>query len=417
MLSEPSPQTQNRIVIITQFFPPDYAATGQLIEELVNQFSSQGVEVTIFTGQPGYAFDVKAAPRIETKQTAFIYRTRVSRIWSRRIRGKTLNSLLFCLRSLLYLVGSPHYRNSTLMFTSAPPYLLFLGLLLKRFYNFRYCCLIYDVYPDIAVALQVLKADHLIVKLWKRLNRLVWQQASTIITLSPNMKTKMLESFTDPSERSEIEAKIHVIHSWADASLLKPIPKADSWFAQEHGLVHAFTVLYSGNMGRCHDMQTIMEAIAQLQDYPIQFVFIGDGAQRSYCVQQTEQLKLNNCKFLPYQAKEVLPYSLTACDLALVSVMDTMTDLVAPSKLYGHLATGRPLAIICQPHSYLATMVNQGHFGQVIKNGSAQDLAQFILKLYQNPELKKHLGQNAYQYFISRFTPEIISQDYLKVLA
>ncbi len=45
-----------RLLILTQFFPPDFAATGQLIEELTNQLSRQDVNVNVFTGQPGYAF-------------------------------------------------------------------------------------------------------------------------------------------------------------------------------------------------------------------------------------------------------------------------------------------------------------------------------------------------------------------------
>ncbi|MFM6069307.1 MAG: hypothetical protein ACKPBB_21450, partial [Sphaerospermopsis kisseleviana] len=36
--------------------------------------------------------------------------------------------------------------------------------------------------------------------------------------------------------------------------------KENNWLAPEHNLVNKFTVLYSGNMGRCHDMDTILES-------------------------------------------------------------------------------------------------------------------------------------------------------------
>ena len=51
-----------KLAVVTQFFPPDYAATGQLIEELVRQLGKQGVNVHVFTGQPGYAFQDQDAP-------------------------------------------------------------------------------------------------------------------------------------------------------------------------------------------------------------------------------------------------------------------------------------------------------------------------------------------------------------------
>ena len=54
-----------QVSILTQFFPPDYAATGQLVEELAQSFSRQGVGVQVFAGQPGYAYDRRLAPKQE----------------------------------------------------------------------------------------------------------------------------------------------------------------------------------------------------------------------------------------------------------------------------------------------------------------------------------------------------------------
>ncbi len=34
--------------------------------------------------------------------------------------------------------------------------------------------------------------------------------------------------------------------------------KDNNWFAKEHNLVNKFTVLYSGDMGRCHDMELVL---------------------------------------------------------------------------------------------------------------------------------------------------------------
>ena len=51
-------QQSIKLSVVTQFFPPDYAATGQLIEELVKQLGQQGVDVEVFTSQPGYAFQL-----------------------------------------------------------------------------------------------------------------------------------------------------------------------------------------------------------------------------------------------------------------------------------------------------------------------------------------------------------------------
>lgn len=46
-----------KLTILNQFYPPDYAATGQLLEELGEELNKDGLDVEVFVGQPGYAYD------------------------------------------------------------------------------------------------------------------------------------------------------------------------------------------------------------------------------------------------------------------------------------------------------------------------------------------------------------------------
>ncbi|NJR65533.1 MAG: glycosyltransferase family 4 protein [Leptolyngbyaceae cyanobacterium CRU_2_3] len=105
----------------------------------------------------------------------------------------------------------------------------------------------------------------------------------------------------------EIADKITVIHNWADPTWIKPLVKQQNSFAQQHDLVNTFTVLYSGNMGRCHDMETILGAAWELRDEPVQFLFIGAGPKREPCVKRVEELGLSNCHFCPTKIKHCCP--------------------------------------------------------------------------------------------------------------
>jgi glycosyltransferase involved in cell wall biosynthesis len=398
-----------KLSIITQFFPPDYAATGQLIEELALQLGRQGLPVDIFTGQPGYAYNKESAPAIEHLEQVKIKRSRMTRIWSKRIRGKALNGLLFCLRSGVHLLRT-RSRGDVLLLTTAPPFLPLLGYLVHKTFGLPYVCLLYDLYPDVAVELKVVSHEHWAVRLWDTINRHVWRRAQKIIVLSSTMKDRVV------AKCPEIKDKISVIHNWADPNQIVPIAKHQNWFAKAFNLVDTFTVLYSGNMGRCHDMETILAAAKLLKDQPIQFVFIGNGAKREGFRAQASQLGLHNCQFLPYQDKQNLPYSLTACDLSLVSVSPGMEGLVAPSKLYAALAAGRPLAIICEPHSYLRAMLQESGCGEAFSNGDAEGLAAFIRRLAADSQLTKQMGQAGRRYLQSNFTPDLIAQQYSQVL-
>ena len=398
-----------KLSIITQFYPPDYAATGQLIEELALQLGQLGMPVQIFTGQPGYAFHEESAPAIEQLDQVRIKRSRTTRLWSKRIRGKALNGLLFCLRSGVYLLRN-RSRGDVLLLTTAPPFLPILGYLVHKTFGLPYVCLLYDLYPDVAVELKVVAREHWAVRLWDTINCHVWRRAQKVIVLSSTMKDRVV------AKCPEIKDKISVIHNWADPNQIAPIAKNQNWFAKAFNLVDTFTVLYSGNMGRCHDMETILEAAKLLKDEPIQFVFIGNGAKRQGFRTQASQLGLKNCQFLPYQDKENLPYSLTACDLSLVSVSPGMEGLVAPSKLYPALAAGRPLAIICEPHSYLRSMLKESGCGEAFNNGDPEGLAAFIRRLASDSQLTKQMGRAGRRYLQSNFTPDLIAQQYSQVL-
>ncbi|MBW4643797.1 MAG: glycosyltransferase family 4 protein [Goleter apudmare HA4340-LM2] len=398
-----------RLSIITEFFPPDYAATGQLIEELVQNLEHQGISIEVFTGQPGYAFGVSTAPCVEQVGEIRIRRSRSARLWSGRVRGKAMNGVLFTLRAALHLIKNAR-RHDVFLLTSAPPFLPIVGYLVHLFFGVSYVCLIYDIYPDIAIALGVVPHKHWLAKFWRGINKKIWQKSQGIIVLSPAMKQRVIANCP------EVADKVSVIHSWGDPDLIRPIAKEDNWFAKKYNLVNKFTVLYSGNMGRCHDMDTILHAAKQLQDEPIQFVCIGGGPKQEGFIREVNQLGLSNFLFLPYQDKEILPYSLTACDLSLVSVEAGMDSLVAPSKLYPALATGRPVAVVCSEYSYLNQLITEAKCGACLENGDSYGLAEFIRLLNSDRQLAERMGKAARQYLQSNFTPEIIAKEYLRVL-
>jgi glycosyltransferase involved in cell wall biosynthesis len=402
-------QKSLKLSVITQFFPPDYAATGQLIEELVRHLGQQGIDVEVFTSQPGYAFQSASAPSVERLGRVRIQRSRTAQLWPGRIRGKAINGVLYTLRVALYLMRGWR-RSNLLLLTTAPPFLPLIGYLAHTFFRLPYVCILYDLYPDIAIALGVISKHNWMTRLWQKLNQQIWINAKGIIVLSPGMKQRVV------ADCPQIADKVSVIHSWADPEWITPIAKHKNWFAWKYNLVNKFTVLYSGNMGRCHDIDTILQAARYLQDEPIQFVCIGGGAKRNELIEEVKLLGLSNFLFLPYQDQQVLPYSLTACDLSLVSVDASTESLVVPSKLYSALASGRPIAVICSQDSYLREMIAEANCGGTFDNGDGHGLAQFIRLLCNDRQLGERMGKAGRQYLRSHFTPKIISQQYFDVL-
>ncbi|MDX2215600.1 MAG: EAL domain-containing protein [Oculatellaceae cyanobacterium bins.114] len=404
-------QSNVQISIVTQFYPPDFAATGQFVDELAQQLSHQNMDVQVFTGQPSYAFDTEHehAPEVEMMGQVRVQRSHLLRSRSRKMAGRTLSSLAFCWHTILHLLKR-EYRGDILLFTSEPPFLQVVGYIIKLLFQTPYACLVYDLYPEVAVELKVVAKQHALVRFWDWVNRLVWNAAESIIVPCQTMKDRIV------AKVPEVADKITVIHNWADPNWIKPLMKQDNLFAHTHNLVEPFTVLYSGNMGRCHDMDTILNAAWELRHESVRFVFIGAGPKRDACVDRVREMQLTNCQFLPYQDKALLPQSLTACDLSLVSVDVGMEGLVAPSKFYSALSSGRPVAVICEKHSYLRSLVSDANCGAAFNNGDSKGLAGFIRYLAKDPDMTERLGKAGHRYIHDYFTPQRIGKQYFKIL-
>jgi glycosyltransferase involved in cell wall biosynthesis len=395
-----------RLTVVSQFFPPDFAATGQLLADLTERLSRQGLQILVLTGMPSYAYNRSDAPRIEFLPNRCIRRTQASRFWPQRVRGRAINGILYCLRISLRLLRYSR-RGDLILYTTEPPYLPLLGWLLHRLTGTPYIVLLYDLYPDVLVELGIFKENHWLVRLWRTINVWMFADAQELIVLSEPM-AKRVRRWVPSSAPS-----LRVIESWADPDLIYPRPKNQNWFVQKHNLQGSFTVLYSGNQGRCHDLVTVLAAALLLRHDPdICFLFVGGGPQNERLRRLVHDWGLTNCRFLPYQDLDDLPFSLASADLALVTLSIEAEGLVAPSKLYGHLAAGTPIGAITPGDSYLRHVVETHQCGRWFANGDADGLAKWIRHLKDDPAYAQACGAAARSLLERTATPVLTGAQY-----
>lgn len=402
-------KNKKSLYFISQYFSPDFAATGQLLNELTQLLSKNNFCIKVFTGMPSYQNIKSKAPRYELNNNVEIQRIETPKIWLRGKKRRAINGLFFCLRSFLKLI-SISKKEHILIFTSEPPYLSILGLLLKKIKAIPYIIIQYDLYPEVIFKLGLIDEKNLFIKIWKNLNYLIYKNASEIIVLSEPMKKIIL------SYEKTLEKKIHIIPSWANNKLIIPSAEKDNWFVKKYNLENRFVVMYSGNQGRCHDLYTIIETAKTLKEQKqIFFVFIGDGFQNKFLKKEKEIYELDNCYFLPYQKYSDLRFSLSSADLAIVSLGRGIESLVAPSKLYGHLTAATPIAAITPNNSYLKELIEKEKFGIWFNNGENHRLSEWIIKLSKNPKLKIEYGERGLNFVKRTCTPEIITNKYSKI--
>jgi glycosyltransferase involved in cell wall biosynthesis len=194
--------------------------------------------------------------------------------------------------------------------------------------------------------------------------------------------------------------------------------KEDNWFSNEYGLVDQFTILYAGNIGEFHDLETLVKAAAEFEDENVRFLIIGEGDNKDAIVSLAEKLDLrgDTVRFLPYQPWDDLPYSLTSGDISVVTVKEGFEGICVSSKLYTAMAAGMPVITIAQPYDDESRIVDQFEAGIQVPQDDVSGIVNAIETWRQDPDLVNQQGANARQAFEEHFTTDDSIDEYYELL-
>jgi glycosyltransferase involved in cell wall biosynthesis len=359
---------KKKIVLINQ-------SCGHLMIDIVNAFYNSGKydHVALITGKLNKQ-NIELALSISLdKIKEYDKSSLFSRIYSWAIASiQIFFKLLF------------KYKNYDLFITSNPPFSTVLPLFLKN----KFSLLIYDIYPDILINHRLLKDKFFVTRCWKNANRKVYKKAANIFTISEGMANR-LSQYIDKN-------KIKVIPNWSDTNFLKPIAKEDNPFISNHGLENKFIVLYSGNMGATHDLETIIDVAEKLKnEKDILFLLIGDGFKKEIIESRVKKSSLENCLLLPFQKQENLPYSLGSADIGVITLDKETSSLSVPSKTYSLLAAGVPLLCITTSCSEISRITEEFQIGKTFKPDDVEKITEFILEMRRNKYLHNQYCLNA----------------------
>ncbi|MBS0205656.1 MAG: glycosyltransferase family 4 protein [Planctomycetes bacterium] len=384
----PAPVQRPHLLFVNRSYWPDTEATGQLLTELTTDLA-EWFDVTVVAGHPNHIDEAAAPTDIHSRE----YRgVTVHRVWHSRFSkhsslGRLANLTTFTL-SAWRAARQLRRRPDVIIVQTDPFFLPCIGRKLQRHHGgCPLVCYLQDLYPDIAVAVGKIREGRL-TRFVRQVLFKIYQSSQKVIVLSTDMKRRC-EEYGVPSD------KLDVVANWADTNQVRPV-KTDNVFRKQHNLENRFVVMYSGNMGLAHDLETLLDAAVLLRDRSdLEWVFVGDGVRRKFAAERAEQLGLEHVRFLPYQPKSVLAHSLSAADVHLVSVRPGASACVMPSKLYGILASGTPTVAVVEPETELSDLINDHEVGFTCVPGDAEALAERIRELADNPDLKHRLGLNA----------------------
>jgi len=388
---------RGRVILISEHFSPSTGATAQLMADLAHGLFRRGWPITVLTATSGgdlpYGVIRLAGRRAHSIELSVV--------------AKAIGGLRFLLGALLWCLRHAR-RGDVVVIVSNPPFIGLLGPCIGLIRKVPYVFVFQDLFPRSAVLSGVLPAAGPLTLLWRGLMGMVCRRSACTVVLSQAMEQRLRRDLGQA-------LPLQVIHNWAVERALA-IPRAVNPFAVEHGFADRFTLQYSGNFGRLHDLLTLLEAARVLALEPVQFLFIGGGAKKEQIEAYIHSFELPHVLQLPYQPRQRLPISLGACDMAAIGLMVGAEDTVAPCKFYGILASGRGIVLIARRSCDLAQLVLAQGCGVVVEPGEAAELAERLLALSRDPETVAAMGERSLRLYQQRFGLEPSLDRYERLL-
>ena len=374
-----------KIIFLNRYFFPDLSATSQILSEVAFDFAKRH-QVHVITSQQLYDKPAAQLPPEETIRGVEIHRIATTQFGRSKLVGRSLDyiSFYFAVRRALASLAAP---DDIVVAKTDPPLLSIAVLPVVRRRRARLINWLQDLYPDVAITsgIQWLKGPIGAALIYLRDRSLKAAVANVVVGRS--MGDRLIT-------RGIPHETVHFIPNFSADDSIMPVPAEDNPLRQEWGLAGKFVVGYSGNLGRVHEFQTILEAADRLRDDPrIVFLCIGGGRRFEDLVRAVGERRLQErFVFRPYQERKMLRYSLSAADVHWISLRPEFEGLVFPSKFYGIAAAGRPIIAITAKESELAALVENYHCGFAIEPGDAPALVAGLNTLSEDSALRANMG-------------------------
>ena len=389
---------RHRVWYLSELYYPEDSATGYYVTKTAEALAATH-DVSVLCAQPTYRARGTKAPAYELLNNVHVHRCAATTLNKDVLIFRLVNLLTISVSLFFKAVGS--IRQGDLVFVvTNPPTLPFVAFLACKLRGARLILRIEDVYPDAMIAAGMLRPGSAIVRVLNFMHRSLYRNVDRVIVLGRDM----LQLVRKKLPRNV--GHVSIITHWADCGEIMPLQRNENGLLQKHGLTNKFVVQYSGNMGRTHDIEGLVQCAQMLEsNNSIHFLFIGTGAKEMWLRKTTQELRLKNVTILPPQLRGDLAQSLNACDLAVISFVEGMAGVSVPSRMYNILAAGKPILAVADADSELALVVQEEHVGWLVRPASPEITAQAILEAFSNPGLLSEMSIRARALVLRDYTP------------
>lgn len=401
-----------RIIIVTQYYPPEIGAPQNRLHELALRLVAKGCEVNVLTAMPNYPKmevmdEYKGKWRYkEEMDGVHIYRSAIYVSKSKSIFKRLLNYFSFVFTS--FWAGWFRLPKADVVICESPP--LFLGIsayLISKLKRAKYVFNVSDLWPESAEKLGLV-TNKTMLKLATRLEEFMYRKSALISGQTQGIVANIQQRFP--------QKQLYWLPNGVDPTLYKADHtstwKLDNGFSEDDLLF-----FYGGIIGHAQGLETILQAASRLKEKKhIHFILLGAGPVKPDLLKMKDKLGLNNVHFYDPVPKSGMPDIIAAMDATIVPLkkLDIFKGAI-PSKIFENMAMKKPLVLGVDGEAK-KLFIDDGKAGLWFEPENDKALADCILKLDGDKELMKQFGENGRKLTEQKFNRDYLAEQFYNVL-
>lgn len=404
---------KKRLLVYAHYFYPDVASTGQILTELCEGLKDK-FDITVVCVVPSYNGKVDAKYKEhkyyhENINGVKVIRVRVPEFSKGNKKSRIKNLLAYFFRAVY---ATFRMQRQDYIFTISQPPILggVLGVIGKWIKGGKLIYNIQDFNPEQTMAVGYTK-NKLILNVAMAVDKFSCKRADKVIVVGRDMQETLRNRFRNKNVPMNV-----FINNWIDEKEIYPLPEDNEKvlaFKKKYGLDGKTVIMYSGNIGLYYDLENLIKVIGRFKERKdVVFAFIGEGTVKKKIVDYVQEHRLDNVKFIPYQDKADLIYSLNAGDVHLVVNAKGIKGVSVPSKLYGVMAAGKTVFGVLDEGSEARLIIEECGCGVCVEPGE-YDLIHDKLEdfIHRIKEYKKY-GQQGRNYVDKYIKREVAVEKY-----
>lgn len=266
--------------------------------------------------------------------------------------------------------------------SSAHPLTWLAGYRLAKRYNAKFIAETRDLWPETLVAMGKIKRDSVVARILYKLEKFIYEKADKLIFTFPGGKDYVESIGLDSSKVRYINNGVDLEEFNRNKSQLvyKDIDLENPNF---------FKIVFAGAIGKAnaiHRVIDVAEILIHKNIKDIKFYIFGDGPEREKLEKYVKEKNINNVVFKGKVEKKYIPNILSKSNLnifCLEYLLDLFKYGLSPNKMFDYFASGKP--IVSNVESGY-DILEKYKCGITVKGGSAEALAEGILKFYNMPK-------------------------------